>query len=86
MQVILDHLYREGLFEVGDTLSREVHIEGSQAKHIFSDMHRLLKQVGTQDCAATCLSPAEHMHVESLLAFFSASCVVSAGAFRETLF
>jgi hypothetical protein len=48
MQVILDHLYREGLFEVGDTLSREVHIEGSQAKHIFSDMHRLLKQVGSQ--------------------------------------
>jgi hypothetical protein len=44
LQVILDHLYREGLFEVGDALSREVHMEGSQAKDIFSEMHRLLKE------------------------------------------
>ena len=45
MQVVLDHLYREGLFQVGDTLSREVGIEGTQAKDIFSNMHALLKQV-----------------------------------------
>jgi hypothetical protein len=45
VQVIVDHLYREGLFEVGDVLAREAHIEDSQAKLIFSAMHRLLSQV-----------------------------------------
>ena len=43
--MVLNHLYREGLFEVGDKLSREVGIEGTRAKDIFSNMHVLLKEV-----------------------------------------
>ena len=48
MQVILNHLYREGLFDVADTLAEEAGLPedaAQEAKKTFSEMHRHLELV-----------------------------------------
>lgn len=48
MQVIVNHLYREGLFESGDALVEEADLPADTAKatkETFAQMHEHLSQV-----------------------------------------
>eukprot|EP00798_Chlamydomonas_sp_ICE-L_P020453 gene20453-27241_t len=45
-QVTLEHLYREGLFEVGDKFAEEAEVEGSSAlKEPYLAMHNILAEI-----------------------------------------
>ena len=55
MQVIVNHLYREGLFESGDALVEEADLPADTAKatkETFAQMHEHLSQVccAAQQC------------------------------------
>jgi hypothetical protein len=58
VQVILNHLYREGLFDVADTLSEEAGLPedaAQDAKEKFSEMHRHLELVCHTLPASSCI-------------------------------
>ena len=45
-QVIAEHLYREGLFDIGDTFVAEAQIsDGNLSKLPFMEMRNIMKQV-----------------------------------------
>jgi hypothetical protein len=61
LQVILNHLYREGLFDVADTLAAEAGLPedaAQDAKEKFSEMHRHLELV-CPPCRAHINRPVE---------------------------
>lgn len=46
-QVIAEHFYREGRFELGDSFAREAGVPGgAELKAPYMDMHRVLQRVG----------------------------------------
>lgn len=44
LQVILGHLHREGLFSAADALAAALDVGDTEAKHIFAEMHRLVRE------------------------------------------
>lgn len=53
MQVIAEHLYRQGRFDLGDALCVEAGLMGGEAlRQPYAAMHEVLEQVGrTSSCS-----------------------------------